>query len=58
MAFENVTEDGSCPTPAERMALEDFNKYSVILDIDGRAWSSRIAFLLLQGTPILKQVGV
>jgi hypothetical protein len=34
---------------------EDFNKYGIILDVDGNGWSNRFAMLAHYNTPILKQ---
>lgn len=37
------------------MPLEDFNKYALLLDIDGNAWSDRYRLLAHFNIPVLKQ---
>ena len=37
------------------LPIDDFNRYAVILDLDGNAWSDRFSKLLFYATPILKQ---
>lgn len=38
-----------------RLALEDFNRYALLLDIDGNGWSDRYRLLAHMNTPVLKQ---
>lgn len=38
-----------------RIHMEDFNNYTVIVDMDGNAWSDRLVRLASFNTPILKQ---
>lgn len=38
-----------------RMAFSDFNRFGVILDMDGNAWSDRFSRLLFSNRPIVKQ---
>ena len=37
------------------LPLEEFNRYAVIVDADGNAWSDRFRLITLFNTPILKQ---
>lgn len=37
------------------MPLEEFNKYALVLDIDGNGWSDRFRLLSHFNTPVLKQ---
>lgn len=37
------------------LPLEDFNRYALLLDIDGNAWSDRYRLLAHFNTPVLKQ---
>ena len=37
------------------MPLEEFNKYQMILDVDGNGWSDRYRLISHFNTPILKQ---
>lgn len=37
------------------MPLEDFNRYAVVLDVDGNGWSDRYRLLSHCNTPVLKQ---
>lgn len=50
---------GSCASTMlphkNRINLEDFNKYAIIIDVDGNAWSDRFWFLAHYNTLILKQ---
>lgn len=55
-SFVNFTENGACPDVAERMQMEDANNYAFVMDIDGRGYSKRIAYLMFMNTIILKQV--
>lgn len=38
-----------------RIEIEDFNSYTVIVDIDGNGWSDRLVRLACFNTPLLKQ---
>lgn len=38
-----------------QMQLEDFNRYSLVLDIDGNGWSDRYRLISHFRTPVLKQ---
>jgi hypothetical protein len=38
-----------------RLALEEFNHYALILDVDGNGWSDRYRLLAHMNTPVLKQ---
>lgn len=41
--------------PGNNIPLEDFNNYSVLLDMDGNAWSDRFRIFSHFNTPIMKQ---
>lgn len=43
------------PTPGPELPLEDFNRYALLLDVDGNAWSDRYRLLTHFNTPVLKQ---
>lgn len=43
----------ACPGP--ELPLEDFNRYALLLDVDGNAWSDRYRLLAHFNTPVLKQ---
>jgi hypothetical protein len=44
------------PSPAgPELPLEDFNRYALLLDIDGNAWSDRYRLYAHMNTPVLKQ---
>jgi len=45
------------PPPPLYMLMEDYNRYSAVLDVDGNGWSSRLWALLLGASarPVLKQ---
>lgn len=46
----------SVHTPAgPPLPLESFNRYSLVLDIDGNGWSDRYRLLAHANTPVLKQ---
>jgi hypothetical protein len=49
-----VTCDLSTATGPE-LPLEDFNRYALLLDVDGNAWSDRYRLLAHFNTPVLKQ---
>lgn len=38
-----------------RIDIEEFNRYAIIVDLDGNAWSDRFARLAFFNTPLLKQ---
>lgn len=41
--------------PGPELPLEDSNKYALLLDVDGNAWSDRYRLLAHFNTPVLKQ---
>lgn len=41
--------------PGPPLPLESFNRYSLVLDIDGNGWSDRYRLLAHANTPVLKQ---
>jgi hypothetical protein len=43
------------PPPGPTLPLEAFNRYAVVLDIDGNSWSDRYRLLAHANTPVLKQ---
>lgn len=48
-----------CPSHSSpagpELPLEDFNRYALLLDIDGNAWSDRYRVYAHMNTPVLKQ---
>jgi hypothetical protein len=45
------------PRPPVYLAMEDYNRYAAVLDVDGNGWSSRLLSLLsgASARPVLKQ---
>eukprot|EP00878_Enallax_costatus_P026966 GHUV01028982.1.p1 GENE.GHUV01028982.1~~GHUV01028982.1.p1 ORF type:complete len:289 (+),score=69.74 GHUV01028982.1:348-1214(+) len=58
-AFSQQAFDTNCIEelipPGPQLPLEDFNKYALVLDIDGNGWSDRYRLLSHFNTPVLKQ---
>jgi hypothetical protein len=61
-----MTSSGLSPAPqcvdaimpaGPRLALEDFNNFALIVDVDGNGWSDRMRLLAHFNTPVLKQAG-
>ena len=46
---------GRCCSPGDRLQLEECNRYSLLVDIEGNAWSDRYRLLSHFNTPVLKQ---
>jgi hypothetical protein len=56
-AMDDENDDPGLPRPPLFLAMEDFNRYSAVLDVDGNGWSARLYALMLGSSarPVLKQ---